>query len=122
MLGLVGGFSGILWSSLFLIFGGYESFKLENSLIGAVYPTSPSKDDEDNNEQETESIAKHSMMKKVAEHGKYFYNYSEYLLAGFMQSCCSCCCRSSAWYERRTKKLQRHLDASDRLNKEIDIV
>ena len=41
VLGLVGGFSGILWSMLAMLFGGYETFKLENSLIGSVYPTSP---------------------------------------------------------------------------------
>ena len=62
------------------------------------------------------------MMKTVAKRGKYFYNYSEYLLASFMKSCCSCCCRGSAWYEHRTKKLQRHMDAKDSLNNEIDIV
>ena len=81
VLALVGGLSGILWSGLLLFFGGYELFKLENSLIGAVYPTSPSNDDEANSEHATESAAKHSMMKMVAERGKYFYNYSEYLLA-----------------------------------------
>ena len=122
MLGLVGGLSGILWSGLFLVFGGYESFKLDNSLIGAVYQTSPANKDAVNSEHETESAAKHSMMKTVAKRRKYFYNYSEYLLASFMKSCCSCCCRGSAWYEQRTKKLQRHMDAKDSLNNEIDIV
>ena len=62
------------------------------------------------------------MMKTVAERGRYFYYYSEFLLARLMQLCCSCCCRGSAWYERRTKKLQRHNDATERLDKEIDIV
>ena len=62
MLGLVGGLSGILWSGLFLVFGGYESFKLDNSLIGAVYQTSPSNNDEVNGEHKTESAAKHFMM------------------------------------------------------------
>ena len=58
MLGLVGGLSGILWSGLFLVFGGYESFKLDNSLIGAVYPTSPTNGDEVHSEHESESSAK----------------------------------------------------------------
>jgi len=44
VLGLVGGLSGIVWGFLLLVFGGYESFKLENSLIGSVYPTSPQDD------------------------------------------------------------------------------
>ena len=41
VLGVVGGFVGLIWSSLNLVLGGYEAFKLENSLIGAIYPTSP---------------------------------------------------------------------------------
>ena len=41
VLGLVGGVCGIVWSGLAMVLGGYETFKLENSLIGAVYPTSP---------------------------------------------------------------------------------
>ena len=41
VLGTVGGFVGLIWGALALVLGGYESFKLENSLIGAVYPTSP---------------------------------------------------------------------------------
>ena len=118
VLGLVGGLSGILWSGLFLVFGGYETFKLENSLIGAVYPTSPN-----NNEPcESEQEAKHEMMKTVAERGKYFYNYSEYLLACFIKTFCSCCCRSTNCYKRRQKRLERHQEASERLNNEIDII
>ena len=41
VLGLVGGLSGIVWSLLAMLTAGYETFKFENSLIGAVYPTSP---------------------------------------------------------------------------------
>lgn len=41
VLGLVGGLSSILWGTLYLVFGGYEQFKLQNSLIGHVYPVSP---------------------------------------------------------------------------------
>ena len=44
---MVGGLSGIIWGSLMLVFGGYESFKFENSLISAVYPTAPSQDPND---------------------------------------------------------------------------
>ena len=41
MLGLVGGFVGLIWGTLSLILGGYETFKLQSSLISAIYPTSP---------------------------------------------------------------------------------
>ena len=41
VLGLVGGLAGVIWPVLEIVFGGYESFRFENSLIGSVYPTSP---------------------------------------------------------------------------------
>ena len=40
VLGLVGGFVGLIWSALGYTFSNYSDFKLKNSLIGAVYPTS----------------------------------------------------------------------------------
>ena len=55
-LGLIGGLSGIIWGTLEVCFGGYGSFKFENSLIAAVYPTSPgnSRTDGDYGMAETE--------------------------------------------------------------------
>ena len=41
LLGLVGGLSSIVWGFLLIVFGSYESFKLENSLIGQIYETRP---------------------------------------------------------------------------------
>ena len=81
VLGIVGGLSGIVWGVLNLVFGGYETFKLENSLIGAVYPTSPH-DCSEGDAWEAASDAQNAklqMMRTVAERGKYFYNYSEYI-------------------------------------------
>lgn len=91
VLGLVGGFVGLIWGTLEIIFGGYESFRLQNSLIGAVYPTSPQgRSDFDDNSSDksggdeevpkSEKEAKRIMLSTVAERGKYWYNYSEYLL------------------------------------------
>ena len=52
-LGVVGGISAITWGTLALMFDGYESFKYTNSLISAVYPTSPLNHD-DGSDLETE--------------------------------------------------------------------
>ena len=128
VLGVVGGFSGVVWSFLALIFGGYETFKFENSLIGAVYPTSPqdmpSWDDGADDEGGAglkEQNAKRAMMRTVAERGKYFFNYSEYLVSLIIRSVC-CCCHRGPWFKRRIKKLERHEAASQRLADEIDII
>ena len=113
VLGLVGGFSGILWSLLAMLFGGYETFKLENSLIGSIYPTAPG-DGQDNRGTgviEGESQARSAMMKIVAERGKYFYSYTEYLISSLARTFCSCCCskgKQDGCFSRRMRKLERH--------------
>ena len=100
-----------------MLLGTYETFKLENSLIGAVYPTSPHID----SEFESELQAKHAMIQSVSNRGKYFYNYSEYCFSRFLRYLC-CCCRDRKWLTKRVKKLERHEAASKKLAEEIDIV
>ena len=90
VLGLVGGLSGIIWGALSLALGGYEAFKFENSLIGSVYPTSPQ--DPDDSRAPDEMKAKQAMMRTVAERGKYFYGYSEYLTTGLLNSLAAAVC------------------------------
>ena len=108
-----------------MLFGGYEAFKLENSLIGSVYPTSPGGGDDgaESNGIEGESMARQAMMQVVAERGKYFYGYTDYLMSSLIRTFCCCCSKSpDSWYTRRVQKLERHEQASERLASEIDIV
>lgn len=88
-----------------MLFGGYEAFKLENSLIGSVYPTAPGggEDSDESKGIEGESIARQAMMKVVAERGKYFYGYTDYLVSSLLRTFCGCCCskNSDSWYSRR---------------------
>ena len=111
-----------------MIFGSYETFKFENSLIGAVYPTSPfgGKNDDDVKD-DTETIADNqkymvSLMRTIAERGKYWYNYSEYECIWFLSTFCCCFFRRAKWYKDRLKRLERHNEASQKLADEIDIV
>ena len=108
-----------------MIFGGYESFKFENSLIGAVYPTSPQDFQEDNDEAgpQSERKAKQEMMRTVAERGRYWYTYQEYMFVWLLKTCCCCfCSANSSWYKRRLEKYERHEQASEKLQHEIDII
>mmetsp|Transcript_32847 Transcript_32847/g.38681 ORF Transcript_32847/g.38681 Transcript_32847/m.38681 type:complete len:126 (-) Transcript_32847:623-1000(-) len=111
LLGLVGGFSSIVWGTLFLIFGSYEDFKLNNSLIGAIYPTSPSRLNTayvENPEEPAylkEYRAKRAVVCTVADRGKYFYTYSEYLLSKIIVSCCVYCCTDKSCFKLRKQRL-----------------
>lgn len=64
------------------------------------------------------------MMQVVAERGKYFYGYTDFLVSSLLRTFCGCCCskNSDSWYSRRVQKLERHEVASERLANEIDIV
>ena len=39
VLGIVGGFFGLVWSLLAFLLGGYEAFRSEHTLIGDLYKT-----------------------------------------------------------------------------------
>ena len=47
ILGLVGGFTSIIWGFLGMVITPYEDFKFNNSLIGSIYPTSPQRDEDE---------------------------------------------------------------------------
>ena len=125
MLGLVGGLAGIVWAVMAILFGGYESFSFENSLIGSIYPTSPPVDESEPTGNNAERIAKLAMMRTVAERGKYHYRYHEYLLFSTLKSFCCCLIPSEekkGCCARRLRRLQRHEEASEKLAEELDIV
>ena len=71
---------------------------------------------------ESERKAKQAMMRTVAERGKYFYSYSEYLSISFLKNWCCCFVSKATWFQKRMQRLKRHEEASDQLNNEIDIV
>ena len=120
LLGLVGGLAAIVAAFLQWSLGDYEVFRLQNSMIRHFYWTSP-KLDKKRKEPETEHDAKQSLLQTVATRGKYWYNYSEFLLANFIRRFC-CCCKNMECYGRKINRLQRHIDASKHLENELDII
>ena len=90
--------------------GPYEAFKYENSIIGAIFPTSPGGGEygEQDIIPTDEHEAKTQMMHTVAERGQCFYSYSEHLWSTFLKSFCACCCKNRDWFKRRMKRLERH--------------
>jgi len=85
-LGLLGGYSAIIWSVLALVLSPYQSFMLDTSLIRAVYPTLPKS--VVSGEAKSERAARTAMLRSVADRGQYVYDYLEHLIG----SCLSCCC------------------------------
>ena len=88
VLGLVGGFAGICWSTLSYMLADYQDFRYENSLIGSIFPTSPS---EAEHVPSGESEAVQQMIGTVAGRGKYFYSFAEYCWSQILRFLFCCC-------------------------------
>ena len=71
ILGLLGGYSAILWGVVAYSLGGYESFKFNNSIIGAIYSASPGGGEDDPAGDLRE--AKDEMRHEVENQGRFFY-------------------------------------------------
>ena len=90
ILGLVGGFTSLIWSCLAMVITPYEDFKFQNSLVGSVYPTSPQKD-EDEPPIESRDEAMDALEGTVIERGKFNYRFSEYQCTWILSKLCCCC-------------------------------
>lgn len=81
---------------------------LFNSLIGSMYPTAP------NHAYKffySDNESYKSMLQTVAECGKYFYTFAEYLSTSLLLSCCCCrgrCFRKCTCLKLRKARYDRH--------------
>ena len=122
ILGLVGGFTSIIFSFLAMIIAPYEDFKFNNSLIGSVYPTSPQRD-EDEPPIDNRKEAHQALEGTVVERGKFWYRFSEYYCTWILGSCFCCCVKkNSLWWKKRDFRYKRYEKAVENLTKEIDIL
>ena len=59
----------------------------------------------------------------MAEKGKFYYRYSEYITTWLLSFCCCCkSSRESTWWRKRKFEYDRYEKAVDKLNQQIDIV
>ena len=120
LLGLVGGFASIVAGAMQLILGDYEDFRFKNSLIRHTYRTVPQRDSDGIDGAKT---AKNAIIKSVASKSKYWYSYYEYLYDSLIKLCCCCkCTKNRVCFKKRMRKLERHQDACEKLDKELDVV
>ena len=122
VLGLVGGLVGIIWTALALLVGPYEEFKFQTSLVGSIYPVSPQKD-KDEPPVANRDEAKEVLEGTIVDSDKFSYDFTDYIFTWILRTCCCCCVKkNSFWWKKQEFKYQRYEDATERLNKEIDIV
>ena len=119
MLGLIGGYTALLWGVLGYCMNGYEGFKYNNSVIGAIYnayPTGgPGKEPAASFDEAAEF-----MERDVQTGGKFDYGYMEYWRAWVLSICC-CCCRSCRCCKTSIKRFENYEDAREKFKDELDV-
>jgi len=118
LLGLIGGFVGLIWELLGYFFGGYEDFRFKQELISEIYSTTDANRMRDDNEPETYDAARADLTDSLETKLRYDYTYLEYLSSSFLWCCC--CFRKLSCYKRRKKTVQRYELALEQLTAEVD--
>ena len=122
ILGLVGGFTAIIWSTLGLLISPYEDFKFKNSVVGSIYPTSPQRDD-DEPPIDNQKDANEALEGTVIERGKFYYSFNEYKFTWILKSFLCCFVKKDGiWWKNRIFKYNRYEKAVQRMDEEIDIL
>ena len=107
MLGIIGGFSGLVWGVLGLLLGSYESFRQDVSLLESFYSA-------DDRIRDTEIYSGRFIKKNIDYKGnlqaelqnrtRYTYSYWSYAKANFIRNffcCCAC--------KQRLNRLKLHM-------------
>ena len=119
LLGIIGGFTALIWDIIYYMMSEYQSFQFNRSLIGEIYSTTDNSRMKTGSEPEDQDGAIEDLHKSLETHAKYKYTYREHLLSSTMKCIC-CCFKNAQCYKRRVKRLQRHEVAQEQLSKETD--
>jgi hypothetical protein len=89
LLGVIGGFSGLIWSSMAFCVSGYESFREETTKLESFYTShtnikSDYIDDSTSHQNEPEASIFDRATDAVKNRKKYDYKYSDFYLAWFL--------------------------------------
>ena len=107
ILGIIGGFVGLLWDSLGFGLSNYESFKFNTAIIGEIYSTTEAQRMKDGEEPENLDAAMDDLNNCLQMSGRYNYSYHEYLFTKLMLKLC-CWCKKRPCYKKREKRFKRH--------------
>ena len=119
VLGLIGGFVGLIWDSLGFLLGNYESFKFNTAIIGEIYSTTDAQRMREGEYPNNLDDAMIDLNNCLQMSGRYTYPYNEYTCTKLMLNF-FCCCKKRACYKRREKRYKRHKLAEEQLAKETD--
>ena len=107
VLGLIGGFVSLIWDSLGLLLGGYESFKFSEALTKHLYTT---RSGQAQGQPTDLKSAQQDLCEGIQTRNRIEYHYREYICSWLLITLCSCCCKRLQCYRKRQKRFKRHED------------
>ena len=57
----------------------------------------------------------------ISHKGKFMYNYAEFRFISIFNHFCECWCKKLKCFRERKLRLERYLEATEKLNNEMDI-
>ena len=115
VLGLIGGYSALLWAFVHYCLGDYEAFKFQNSILGTVYDATGA----DQKPPASYAAAKQSMRDNIAAVGKFDYSYAEFISAKLVRLCC--CCKHINPFKKMLKRIENYEAAGEKFTAEMDV-
>jgi hypothetical protein len=131
LLGIIGGFSALVWQVFGLCFSGYDAYHLEEELLNKFYSTENNVKSKGIREANTGLIYEvinegdNSVGAKVAQklYSRKAYNFSYWhAMYAKLLRCCCCCFKTKDCMSTRLERLRLHEENIERMNNEIDIV
>ena len=107
LLGLIGGFVGLIWSVVTYGLGGYEEFRFIQEIISEVYSTTDQERMVPDKEPTDYEAARKDLTRSLESKRRYDYFYLDFLSAYLLQCCC-CCFKKRKCFKKRAKRLRRH--------------
>ena len=105
-----------------MIVAPYEEFKFTNSVASNLYPTSPQKD-EDEREHDNSAEAHWHLEDTIKERGKFNYTFTQYKMTQLLNLCCCCFInKEGLWWKRRMHQYDRYVTAGECMTEELDIL
>jgi len=84
VLGVVGGFVGLIWSLIGWGLGGYEAFRFNQEIVSEIYSTTDERRFTEDAEPQTHEEARSDLTRSLETKRRYDYTYVDFLAGSWL--------------------------------------
>ena len=124
ILGLIGGYTALIWMVITFWLSGYEAHKFRSSLISSIFLCIPEEEELLNKTHEENSFenkemntdeSKNLLKKRLGANNKVSFSYMQSLWTWIVLNLC-CCFKNHESFKRQSRKQRLYNEACERLN------